>query len=479
MGVTVDRATDGWQRQDAYSIGGRTLGRLPAADARRVIFLTRLPFLVFPLGIVYLVWLWGRQLFRDSVALGLAACAALEPTILGHGALIKSDVAAAFGALAFAYAAWRYWMGPDARRLGWMTAALIAAVLTKFNLLLLVLPAIVLVLVRDRRRAYALLPPVAVYLAIIAAYQFHAGPIEPEESGLFIPAGVPDVWRTSNLVRHLPWPRQFVRGLLFVGGAMHNGDFRGWMLGHRIEGAAPGYYPLAWAIKFPIPLQVLTAAALAALLARLRRREACAADAFLWGFAVWYFGTAVVSDYHIGFRHALPALPFLVLAGGFALERWGTLRAGRWVAAALFVWLAVTSLRVYPQGISYFNEWIGGPVNGWHYLADSNIDWGQNLPELGAWRARHPGTRLRLYVFGLDEVGHYLPPRSWEPMPAPWSANTKLDRRLQPDPGIYAVSVNMLVGLPFERGWEHYLAFFRDRQPIDRAGYSILIYEVN
>jgi hypothetical protein len=67
----------------------------------------RLPIVIFPLGIVLLVWTWARELWEDAIALTLAACAAPEPTILGHGALIKSDVAAAFGALLFAYAAWR------------------------------------------------------------------------------------------------------------------------------------------------------------------------------------------------------------------------------------------------------------------------------------------------------------------------------------------------------------------------------------
>ena len=117
------RSTAGWMDRDAYLIGADILDR-PNMRARRLLFYTRLPFLVFPLLIVFLLGHWGRQLFGESIGLGLAACGALEPTILGHGVLINSDVAAAFGALWFAYAAWRYVCHPDTRRLLFLSLAL-------------------------------------------------------------------------------------------------------------------------------------------------------------------------------------------------------------------------------------------------------------------------------------------------------------------------------------------------------------------
>jgi hypothetical protein len=108
LGAPSLRETSGWKERDAYLIGARILDR-PNIRARRPLFYTRLPFLAFPLLIVFLLWHWGRQLFGELIGLFLAACGALEPTIFGHGVLINSDVPAAFGALWFAYAAWRYW----------------------------------------------------------------------------------------------------------------------------------------------------------------------------------------------------------------------------------------------------------------------------------------------------------------------------------------------------------------------------------
>ena len=113
-------------------------------------------------------------------------------------------------------------------------------------------------------------------------------------------------------------------------------------------------------------------------------------------------------------------LPLFILAG----LRAGTLgghRAARVALALARLASRVSSLRAYPQGISYFNEWIGGPTQGWRYLADSNIDWGQNLPDLGVYMERNRIGRIKTFIFGYDNPFFYLKPGSMDPqtLPAP------------------------------------------------------------
>jgi hypothetical protein len=478
LGAPRPRDTNGWNERDAYLIGAEILDR-PNIRARRLLFYTRLPFLVFPLLIVFLLWHWGRQLFGEPVGLCLAACGALEPTIQGHGVLINSDVPAAFGALWFAYAAWRYWRTPNVGRLLMLTLAVVLAVLTKFTLLPLAIAGFGLALWKGPRLLGAIAIPLAVYTGILAASQFQAQPVPQVEIHQLSGAGVPD-WALPGvrMLARLPWPLQFVRGLLFIGGSLQGEGFTGYMLGHKIRGWVPFYFPLAWAIKFPIPLQMLSMAGLAALFIRIRRREAGAADLLIWGSAAFFFGVAAISNSHIGFRHVLPALPFSILGGGFALARWSARRAARVAIALSLAWLAVSSLHVYPNGISYFNEWIGGPTQGWRYLADSNIDWGQNLPDLGVYLARNRIGRIKTFIFGFDNPYHYLKPGTMDPQTLPATDNPALARDYQPPPGTYAVSVNFLTGFLFPQGYEDYLAYFRRRPPDAHAGYSILIYDV-
>ena len=474
----LPRETAGWKDRDAYIIGAEILDR-PDIRARRLLFYTRLPFLVFPLLIVFLLWHWGRQLFDESVALCLAACGALEPTILGHGVLINSDVPAAFGALWFAYAAWRYWRTPSVGRLLTLSLAMLFAVLVKFTLLPLAVAGFALALWKGPRLLAAIAIPLTLYIGILAASQFQAQPVPPTEIHQFSGAGAPG-WAlpAAELLARLPWPLQFVRGLLYIGGSLQGDGFTGYMLGHKIHGRVPFYFPLAWAVKFPIPLQLLTVAGLAALLVRIRKREAGAADLLVWGTAAFLFGSAALSTFHIGFRHVLPVLPLLIMGGGFALARWSGRRAARVAIALSLAWLAVSSLHVYPHGISYFNEWIGGPAEGWRYLADSNLDWGQNLPDLGRYLERNRIVRIKTFIFGFDNPFHYLKPGSMDPQALPAPDNPTLSRAYRPPPGLYAVSVNFLTGFLFPQGYEDYLAYFRHCRPDARAGYSILIYDV-
>lgn len=47
--------------------------------------------------------------------------------------------------------------------------------------------------------------------------------------------------------------------------------------------------------------------------------------------------------------------------------------------AGSFCWFVASSLWIYPHSLSYFNESIGGPLNGPEHLLGSNVDWGQDL----------------------------------------------------------------------------------------------------
>src|SRR5215472_14555832 len=49
------REANGWKDRDAYLIGAEILDR-PNIRARRLLFYTRLPFLIFPLLTVFLLW---------------------------------------------------------------------------------------------------------------------------------------------------------------------------------------------------------------------------------------------------------------------------------------------------------------------------------------------------------------------------------------------------------------------------------------
>src|SRR5512139_3263401 len=150
---------------------------------------------------------------------------------------------------------------------------------------------------------------------------------------------------------------------------------------------------------------------------------------------------------NVGIRYLLPILPLLFL---FAARRGiGTARPA-WLRYALsgvlVVWQVGVALLAYPHYLAFFNQASGGPDNGYQLLADSNLDWGQDLPGLAKYLQEHSISQVYLSTFGHTDPAYYginsvaLP--GWPP-----------DRGgppfypLNPQPGIYAISASNLVGV--------------------------------
>ena len=67
-------------------------------------------------------------------------------------------------------------------------------------------------------------------------------------------------------------------------------------------------------------------------------------------------------------------------ASGAAAPRRKPLLAGAVVICVTL--FALESLYRWPNYLAYFNLLAGGPAHGYQHLADSSLDWGQDLPAL-------------------------------------------------------------------------------------------------
>jgi hypothetical protein len=184
---------------------------------------------------------------------------------------------------------------------------------------------------------------------------------------------------------------------------------------------------------------------------------------------------------NIGHRHLLPIVPFLLLGSAraaVALWRRGGTKA-RAAVVVLLAWYAVSVLRVHPHYLAYFNELVS-PQDGYRYLVDSNLDWGQDLPGLKEYMDRNRVASLKLSYFGTAEPAFYgiacerLP---GYPPPAP---PAPLARAV--DPGdLVAVSATNLQGvyLTDDPDAERLMRRLRRQQPLASIGCSILIYRAD
>lgn len=152
-----------------------------------------------------------------------------------------------------------------------------------------------------------------------------------------------------------------------------------------------------------------------------------------------------------------------------ALEAWwrraeARPRLVRWASAAIVVAQVSSAFAIAPHYLSYFNRLSGGPTAGYRYLADSNIDWGQDLPALRETLARVGARNALISCFGNAPFDAYGVSATV------WDGSVQRDFQRWDWVVISVTNLDavFIPGDPFEP--------FRSLEPSARAGYSILLY---
>lgn len=413
-----------WQAADKDAVRQQLR---PYVNQPHALRLARLPIIGIGLLLGALVYRWTREAAGERVALAALFFYALCPNLLAHAHLSTTDVGMALGAFATTYAVWRY-----ARRLSWARLLAVAAVsglasMTKYSVLMtfVFLPplAALLAILPDagkprRRRALAGFLAVGLALALgwgAALVIFYGTQtrvireLEPSFGRWIEIVGAArafvggDGWladQVDYVLNEVPLPAPYyVQGIL-VNVILHNA--RGhwsYLHGQVLSHGSPWYFPIAIAIKTPLSALILLALGGArGAWAIWRRLTASRVTSFALPTSVllaWlapplvFLAWLTQSQINLGLRHALMIYPFLyALIGATAAQLWRT-RSGRALVIALALWYVGANASIFPNYLSYFNELIGGPSNGYLWLVDSNLDWGQERGEVMAYEAAH------------------------------------------------------------------------------------------
>jgi hypothetical protein len=178
------------------------------------------------------------------------------------------------------------------------------------------------------------------------------------------------------------------------------------------------------------------------------------------------------------FRYILPAFPFFFVWISSVAPTLQSLHSSVNILARLcLIWIIVSSLWVYPQCMSYFNEIIGGPRNGHFYLLDSNIDWGQDTWHLKRWCQAHPESRPLHVLFcnpcSSDLLMSGNEDASLDGKTTSSEAGDIEPEKRRPLPGWYALSVQRI-----HDPSNDYIYFLRFK-PVAMVGYSFYIYHIS
>ncbi|MBI4377217.1 MAG: hypothetical protein HY549_12305 [Elusimicrobia bacterium] len=268
------------------------------------------------------------------------------------------------------------------------------------------------------------------------------------------------------LVYGLGGTRYYIEGLLATLRRLDQGRGSFFFGRHSTTGTWL-YFPAALLIKTPLPLLAASAVGVALW---VRKREA------LWLLLppAAYFAAASLSKVQIGYRHLLPIFPFLVVLGALgAAWAWRLSRPGRIAAALAALWCAVSVTRVYPYSLAYFNELVGGPAQGYRYLVDSNLDWGQDIKTLAEELRRRGDPAVILCYFGMADPRYYG--LRYIPLGVDRSEGAADPKELKDI--LLAVSATHLQSTYFAD--KNLFSWLKERQPVYVAGHSIFLYDLS
>jgi len=564
MNLNFDRTQDFWtQSVDGQWDAGRSFLWHVGNDADKIIFWSRLPIVILSLVLGWFVFRWVKEISGTIAGLFALTIYAFDPNFLGHNHFVTTDIGiCAFMTFSFYYflrfikhSSWKntIYFGVF---LGLVQLAKFSSVLL-FPVYGLVMIAYPLVIIKKDKSISNLsfrLKSVGQYLgkgvaagaisiivvwmlyfvntfnmpkeklADIINYQFNPA---NEMASIKIVNKTLLALDSNNITK--PLAEYFLGvGMVFKRVAGGNGAY---FMGQVSSKAFPAYFPTVFLIKEPLPnllfMFFTITLALAGLIkflsselkikfknfkgkiAKYLRENITSVSLALFIFLYSY--TSVTGNLNIGFRHLFPILPFVyILTAKVVFDFWKKLHSKQTelvfgtILSILLLFLISGTVLAYPAYMSYFNETVGGPKNGYKYVTDSNADWGQDLKRLKIWVKNfngwctqpmwrfHKGSecykiadplaydaqknnfkpieKIHLNYFGGADIKYYFGDQAidW------WDSRRPLEQ------GWYAIATNYLQGSIYDKEKKDSESYrwLQNIRPVAQVGTSIFVYYI-
>lgn len=480
-------------------IGGSML--LYGNDADTLLQRGRTAVSIFTLVLALLVFAASYEMFGRTAALLALILFTFEPTLLAHGALITTDMGVTCGMFAAVYAFYRYLQHPGVGRLllcGSATGLALAAKMSG----LLVIPILLACAFVDlflepvgdaaepgkRRLRQAVKATGAVIGIALISYgilwAFYTFRYAARPAGMAMTPtlmqyahALPKQWETWVILHLAQWhlfPEAYLFGWTKL--PIDQEGHPAFLLGRIFPTGTWMYFPVALAIKSSLAL--LFFLLLAPWMYRRGLRSFRRPLIFALVPLVMILGASMTSHLNIGVRHVLPVYPFAILIA--AASAWAFAkrsRAAGYAVAAILLFHAVSSIRIFPDYLTFSNEAFGGSSRSYRLLSDSNVDWGQQLKEVAAYlQQRKIQDCWMAYSFPWAAPAYYGVP--CKPLPTGFSLWTGQPQPIIPSTisGTLLISTTDSSGVIWGEGDANPYERFQQGTTDAMIGHSMLVY---
>jgi hypothetical protein len=455
-------------------------------DADAMLYQARFMIVLLGVGLGVMLFAWAYELFGYWIAVVVLALFAMEPNLLAHSSLVTTDLPITCFIFGTVYFLWRTTRRQSAGNLAGLISFFTLAHVTKFSaaplgpmLFVLLVVAVCIRAIPPGRAALLLIGlTVITIFSVWAVYRFRYLPSTSPSWRFEVHNDEGLMPRTPKLARLIGWidqhrllPNAYTEGFLL--GQAKAQKRSAFFAGKFSEQGWWYFFPVAFAIKTPIAVVTLFVFGLGFC---TKLRELWRNHIYILLPIVVFLGLGMLAKLNIGLRHVLPIYPFALLLAGVAFAK---LTRKSWrgfltVASVGMIISAAELIRIGPNHLAFFNQFVGGPANGYKWLADSNLDWGQDLKGLSHWMDDNRVGHINLSYFGTADPAYYRI-NCTQIVGSPSFAKLELPHL----PGYVAVSITTLNGVYFN---ERQRALFRpllERKPNARIGYSIHVYYVD
>ncbi|MCK4635633.1 MAG: glycosyltransferase family 39 protein [Candidatus Moranbacteria bacterium] len=516
--------TNQWGEYKQWQAGHHLLHEV-GNNVDQITFFARLPIILISIGLALLLFQWGKKIGGTATGIFALLLCVFDPNILGHNHLVTTDIGIA-AAMVFAF----YFFLSFVRHPSWKNAFLTGltlgiAQITKFSAILLVIFFVLLLItfiifklfeIENHKFRFILnyfkksiLIGFTIFFVIWLTYIPFTYNMPTEVLSTLTPAKInPDdgiidqqafnfiiLTNKNSLTRSLG---TYVYGVMYVKNRVAGGN-GAYFMGQVANQSFPTYFPVAFITKqtlFHLFFYVFAISTFLILIyqdilklfsQKITKSLSGGRKYILHNFTeislilfiIFYLYISITGNLNIGFRHLFPIMPLIYLiTARVCVNIYSKLINGKGIIAIRYVFIAMISLMIteviwaYPYYISYFNQTVGGPKNGYKIMTDSNADWGQDLKRLEKYLNEHPEIdKIHVHYFGGDRPSNRLGEDRFIEW---WDSKRPIEK------GYYAISVNHLQGSIYnsELSDDNSYRWTLKYKPIAQVGTSFLIYKV-